>query len=109
MNWAIEPAWRPAGAGSRKRARLWDMAGRGATPPVLGSAALPPSGRARESGRMPSVSLVAGDALARYGFGDGHPFGPDRQEAFLREVRRSDCYRSLDILAPRSADRAEIE
>ena len=29
--------------------------------------------------------MVVGERLARYGFGDGHPFGPDRHAAFVRE------------------------
>lgn len=29
-----------------------------------------------------STCVYIGDALARYGFGDGHPFGPDRLDAF---------------------------
>ncbi len=32
------------------------------------------------------VAVVAGERLARYGFPDGHPFGPDRHGAFLREL-----------------------
>ena len=31
--------------------------------------------------------VVADEALGSYGFPDGHPFGPDRQAAFLREYR----------------------
>jgi acetoin utilization protein AcuC len=55
------------------------------------------------------VWLVAGDALAQYGFGDGHPFGRDRQEAFLRELRRSPAYAQLLVVEPRLAEREEIE
>ena len=55
------------------------------------------------------VMLVASDALSRYGFADGHPFGPDRQEAFLREIRRSSVYQSLRIAEPRMAERHELE
>lgn len=58
---------------------------------------------------MASVLLVAGDGLARYGFSDGHPFGPDRQEAFLRELQRSPAYGSLRVMAPRAAERDELE
>jgi acetoin utilization protein AcuC len=58
---------------------------------------------------MLPVLLVAGDGLAQYGFGDGHPFGPDRQDAFLRELRRSPVYDSLLIAEPRLAERAELE
>lgn len=31
-----------------------------------------------------TVLLYSDELTARYGFGDGHPFGPDRQDAFLR-------------------------
>ena len=58
---------------------------------------------------MPPVLLIAGDGLASYGFADGHPFGPDRQEAFLRELRRSQSHASLRVLEPRMAERDEIE
>ena len=34
---------------------------------------------------MTSVAVVVSERLARYGFGDGHPFGPDRLAAFVRE------------------------
>lgn len=55
------------------------------------------------------VLMVSGDALSRYGFGDGHPFGLDRHEAFLREMRRSRAYPSLRLLDPRIAERDELE
>jgi acetoin utilization protein AcuC len=58
---------------------------------------------------MATVALVAAEGLGRYGFPDGHPFGPDRQEAFLRELRQSPAYSALKILAPRAAVREEIE
>src|SRR5687768_9964255 len=58
---------------------------------------------------MATVALVAADALGRYGFPDGHPFGPDRQEAFLRELKQSTAYGSLQVLTPRVAEREEIE
>ena len=58
---------------------------------------------------MPPVLLIAGDGLASYGFADGHPFGPDRQDAFLRELRRSQSHTSLRVLEPRMAERDEIE
>ena len=58
---------------------------------------------------MASVLLVAGEGLARYGFPDGHPFGPDRQDVFLRELRRSPAYEALQVMAPRVAERDELE
>jgi acetoin utilization protein AcuC len=60
-------------------------------------------------GEMPPVLLIAGDALASYGFADGHPFGPDRQEAFLRELHRSPSRALLRVLEPRIAEREELE
>ncbi len=35
-----------------------------------------------------SVCLYADETLGLYGFPEGHPFGIDRQQAFLREARR---------------------
>lgn len=55
------------------------------------------------------VLLVTSEGLGRYGFADGHPFGPDRQEAFLRELRRSRVYGELRQLDPRLAERDELE
>lgn len=42
------------------------------------------------------VIVFGGPATAAYGFGGGHPFGPDRFDAFLREFRR----RGLDARVP---------
>ena len=52
---------------------------------------------------------MAGDGAARYGFGDGHPFGSDRQEAFLRELRRSRCYEHCAWPSRASRSAHEIE
>jgi acetoin utilization protein AcuC len=65
---------------------------------------IPPSPAAR-----PPVVLVTSEGLSRYGFGDGHPFGPDRHEAFLRELRLSPAYAALRLVEPRTAQRAELE
>jgi acetoin utilization protein AcuC len=53
--------------------------------------------------------LVSGPELASYGFPDGHPFGPDRHDAFMAELMRSDAYGTLDILEPEPADAGIIE
>ncbi|MCC5793172.1 MAG: hypothetical protein JJT85_00365, partial [Chromatiales bacterium] len=37
------------------------------------------------SGRPP-VLVMHGANLAAYGFGEGHPFGPDRHDAFHEEL-----------------------
>lgn len=55
------------------------------------------------------VLLVSGEAIARYGFGDGHPFGPDRHEAFMRELHERGLDGRVRRGSPRLASRAEIE
>ena len=41
-----------------------------------------------------SVAVIVSERLARYGFGDGHPFGPDRLAAFVREFPPAGCSRA---------------
>ncbi len=56
-----------------------------------------------------SVLLVAGEQIARYGFGDGHPFGTDRHEAFMRELHQAGLDGRVRRGAPRLATREELE
>lgn len=46
------------------------------------------------------VAVYAGDALARYGFGEGHPFGPDRLGAFFDALTASPLMERVRILPP---------
>lgn len=62
-----------------------------------------------EPNQNPTVCVYHGEALARYGFGDGHPFGVDRLEAFWREARRRGLDRTARVLAPVQAGQSEIE
>jgi acetoin utilization protein AcuC len=55
------------------------------------------------------VQLYVGDALGRYGFPDGHPFGPDRQDAFWSEAVKQGLPERTLVCAPRPATRGEIE
>ncbi len=48
--------------------------------------------------------LYFGDDLARYGFGEGHPFGPDRLQAFWTETRKQGLHRRVDVAAPVRCD-----
>ncbi len=57
----------------------------------------------------PDTCVVAGERIARYGFGDGHPFGPDRHAAFWREFVAQGLDRRVKILTPRTATRSELE
>jgi acetoin utilization protein AcuC len=56
-----------------------------------------------------SCLLVSGAEIAAYGFGEGHPFGPDRHDAFIAELERSAAWAVLAKASPRSATRAELE
>jgi acetoin utilization protein AcuC len=55
-----------------------------------------------------SVMVVAGEAIARYGFGKGHPFGPDRHDCFLHELQASTAANQLLYGEPRSARLDEL-
>jgi len=52
---------------------------------------------------------VLGERLARYGFGDGHPFGADRHGAFAREFEQRGLAQRVQLLEPRDARLAELE
>jgi acetoin utilization protein AcuC len=53
--------------------------------------------------------LVADEQIARYGFGDGHPFGPDRYGAFMDELRSSGIEHHTQRSDSRLATREELE
>jgi acetoin utilization protein AcuC len=54
------------------------------------------------------VAVVVSDRLARYGFGDGHPFGTDRHAAFVREFQARGLDKRVHILEPRVASDDEL-
>lgn len=54
------------------------------------------------------VIVVAGEAIARYGFGNGHPFGTDRHERFMGELRAQGLDKQVEIRPPREANEAEL-
>jgi acetoin utilization protein AcuC len=56
-----------------------------------------------------SVLLVSGDEIARYGFPDGHPFGPDRHDAFMRELHVCGLDGRVQRGRPRLASGEELE
>jgi len=55
------------------------------------------------------VVLYVGEALGKYGFPNGHPFGPDRQDAFWKEALKQGLDKQVRICDPRVALREEIE
>ena len=55
------------------------------------------------------TAVYYGPLLASYGFGEGHPFGPDRIEAFWDEFTQQRLDETVDIAQPVSASRADLE
>ncbi len=56
-----------------------------------------------------TVCVHVGEALGRYGFGDGHPFGPERQGVFWDRMLASGMEHEVDVCEPVAAARAAIE
>jgi len=54
------------------------------------------------------VQVYVGENLARYGFGEGHPFGPDRMDAFWKEAKQQGLDRQVTVAEPCMADEAAI-
>ena len=54
------------------------------------------------------LAVVLGERLARYGFGDGHPFGTDRHGAFLREFEARGFHKRAQLIEPRDATDEEL-
>ena len=50
------------------------------------------------------VCVTYGTSLGRYGFGDGHPFGPDRLAVFQHELQRQGLDSQAHIVAPQMAE-----
>jgi acetoin utilization protein AcuC len=55
-----------------------------------------------------NVAVVVSERLARYGFGDGHPFGHDRHAAFVREFEARGLDKRVHVLEPRLAAEDEL-
>lgn len=67
------------------------------------------AGRAAASRVSAQACLYQGEALGAYGFPHGHPLGVDRQAAFLQEARKQGLDRRVEMRAPQSAIRSQIE
>jgi len=55
-----------------------------------------------------SMYVYAGDELARYGFGDGHPFGPDRFHAFLQAFLAKGLKERVEVREPVAGTREDL-
>ncbi len=58
-----------------------------------------------------NLCVYQGAELARYGFGHGHPFGPDRHDVFFAEFRHRglDEHPAVTLREPKLATQEEIE
>lgn len=59
--------------------------------------------------RSAAPGVFIGPETAAYGFGEDHPFGPDRQTAFEAEFRRRGLAEQTALHPPRQARRKELE
>ncbi len=59
--------------------------------------------------KQQTVCVYIGSELARYGFGQGHPFGPDRLDAFWRQAQADGLDRQVLQCSPVAAARETIE
>ena len=57
---------------------------------------------------MAIATVYLGDNLARYGFGEGHPFGPDRMHAFWRETVKQGLDKRVEVMAPVACDEESL-
>lgn len=58
---------------------------------------------------MSNTCVYHGIELARYSFGDEHPFGPRRHDAFIDELKRQHLDKQVSMLAPVKAQQDVIE
>jgi acetoin utilization protein AcuC len=55
------------------------------------------------------VRLYVDEAMGKYGFPNGHPFGPDRQDAFWKEAVKRGLVGNTELSGSRAATKEEIE
>ena len=58
--------------------------------------------------KISCVVVYVGKALAAYGFGDSHPFGPDRMSAFWRRMCDDGLDQQVDVRLPARASDEDI-
>ena len=54
------------------------------------------------------VCVFLGDELARYNFGEEHPFGPKRHDAFEEGLVKEDLLTRVNVCEPKWADENQI-
>ncbi len=58
--------------------------------------------------KVSCVAVFVGEALATYGFGDNHPFGPDRMAAFWSRMCEAGLDKRVRVHPPARADDEDI-
>ena len=58
---------------------------------------------------MNEVCVYIGEELARYSFGNDHPFGPKRHDAFVNEFRRQHLHEKVTLCEPQSCEKEQLE
>ncbi len=58
---------------------------------------------------LSSIAIVSGKELANYHFGDQHPFGPDRHQAFLDGMERLGISDAVEWLTPVQCGKEALE
>ena len=57
---------------------------------------------------MNNTCVYLGEELARYSFGDEHPFGPKRHMAFVQEFRRQQLHEKVNICEPAECSQQQL-
>ncbi len=60
------------------------------------------------AGEQQRVQVIRDQHTAAYGFGDGHPFGPDRHDAFHAELAAVGVAANVEFVEARMATREEL-
>lgn len=81
----------------------------GSDPIILRIIENPEPAMTEANAEIPPVLVYRGSALANYGFGNEHPFGPDRHDAFQAELARALPGAALRYGEPRRATVAELK
>ncbi len=55
-----------------------------------------------------TLAVYVGEALALYGFGKGHPFGPDRMDAFWQRMVDKGLNKKVEVCEPATATKDDL-
>ena len=58
---------------------------------------------------MNKTCVYLGEELARYNFGNEHPFGPKRYGAFVKEFKRQNLHEKVSLCEPEECRQEQLE